>query len=189
VSDDNLSRTDEYYLRRAERYGTSGDGPLTPAQRSARYRDRQAGRPGVPNGKPGRRGWFAYAKAAEGAGAELAEIIKRSQPMSWAEALRVLGLGPDADPQRVRDHAAAAAAKAKRERNETRARVESLALGLKRARRRADLLHADWRAGTATLAEVDEANKTRDELAANLREVCLNDISLIADIMGWADGR
>jgi hypothetical protein len=138
---------------------------MSDAERARRYRARLRGEP-VPFGQPGRLG--------------------ADHP---TEVLRSLGLDLG-DPQRSEDLIAADRTRERAARDETHRRLLELASGVRKARRAADLAFADWkaRATAENLRAVDDANRNRSAIEAELRERCAGDEALVAEVKraaGW----
>ncbi len=113
-------------------------------------------------------------------------MTKRYGPPRPAEVLAALlrRRGVDVDPQRLEDRVAAEKSQAKINNANDVQRVKDLAIAAKKARRACELAEFDWRRkpNADTLAAAMAAQKVRSAAEAELREICLNDEQLIADV-------
>jgi hypothetical protein len=105
-----------------------------------------------------------------------------------AEVFRVLGMSDDS--QRVRDRLAAFRDREKVDRASPARRVGQLASAILKARRHSDLCFQDWKASPsrARLDEVESANRSRNMLEQELRDLLLGDETLITAVLQAARG-
>jgi hypothetical protein len=96
--------------------------------------------------------------------------------------------GVDVDAVRLEDRVAALKSRAKINDAAHIQLVKDLALAAKKARRACELAEWDWRHNPCgdTLAASRAAQGVRGAAEAELREACLNDEQLVAEVTRWA---
>jgi hypothetical protein len=96
--------------------------------------------------------------------------------------------GVDVDPVRLEDRVAALESRAKANDAAHIQLVKDFALAAKKARRACELAEWDWRHNPCgdTLVAARTAQAARSAAEAELREICLNDEQLVADVTRWA---
>jgi hypothetical protein len=92
--------------------------------------------------------------------------------------------GIEFDPERLDDRVAALQSRQKINDAAAVQRVEDLAIAARKVRRSCELAEWDWRRNpnADTLAAARAAQAARSAAEAELREACLNDEQLVADV-------
>lgn len=115
------------------------------------------------------------------------EEVRRAYPGNRVAAL-LRRRGIDVDPVRLEDRVAVLKSRQKDNDAAHIQLVKDLALATKKARRACELAEWDWRESpnADTLAAARAAQGARSAAETELREACLNDEQLVAEVTRWA---